>query len=74
MFLLITILCFETTAEWCLLYFIEHNNSNMGSGQCNALEGDPTRKTAAYGLHECLIDNDREYAVVNKSMECSPDR
>jgi hypothetical protein len=27
------------------------------------------KKSAAYGLYECLVAKDREYAVVSKSIE-----
>lgn len=43
----------------------------MGNNQCEAFEMPLLKRSAAYGQYECVVQNDREYAIVTKSIEKS---
>ena len=41
----------------------------MGSQPCFEVQREGPKKSAAYGDYEILIEKDREYAVVHKTIE-----
>ena len=40
----------------------------MGSSECGPVENDQYKKSAAYGLYEHIVESNREYAVIEKSI------